>query len=267
MAPIMSSRTQNAGLVALLIVTLVVVAYALRTPDPVIADPGTPTASRSATATSPAATSAATPSPMATAGNPFIGSGESVAFLGDSFAAGTGASTAAKRWTSVVAGEQGWSETNVAHAQTGYTRAGRVGDCTPSTCPAYTGVTAEVVAAKPALVVITGGANDVNADRAALTAAVTKTITDLRAGLPEARIVVTNPWWDMRPVSPKLADYSAAIQSAATAAGAQWVDTGQPLVGQGALMQSDGVQANDAGHAALADAVTKALRTAAVIAP
>lgn len=265
MTTIMSSRIQNAGLVALLVALLVVVASALRTPEPVVAAPRTSSSTASSAATS-SESPVVSPSASASSTSPVIPSGASVAFLGDSFAAGTGASTAAKRW-SLVAGAQGWSETNAAHAQTGYTKAGAVADCTPTTCPAHPNVVAEVVAAKPALVVITGGANELSQDKAAVSSAVTKTINDIRAGAPEAKIIVVNPWWDLRPVSPNLADYSSAIQAATTGTGAQWLDTGQPLVGQGQLLQSDGVQANDAGHAALTAAVTSGLTSAGLIAP
>ena len=56
--------------------------------------------------------------------------------------------------------------------------------------------------------------------------------------------------------------YTETIKTAAAAINATFADTGQPLVGHVDLVTSDGLNANDAGHAALAAAVTGALKLA-----
>lgn len=258
----LQGRWQTAALVALVVTSLVIVAFALR-PPPVISDPvGRPTFSTapSPTATS-ASSSASSPSPSPSASENGFPAGTKVAFIGDSFAAGAGASAPAQRWTSLLSSANDWVELNVAHAQTGYLRAGSLGACTPQVCRPFTEEVPGVVAAKPALVILTGGANDLGRDAQSVRVSAAKTIGDLRVGLPEAKIVVVNPWWDLRPVNPQLAELTDLLKAEAAAAGAIWIDTDQPLQ-NAALMQGDGVQPNDAGHLALATAVGKGLRDA-----
>lgn len=255
----MSVRLQQAGLVALLVATLALVALALRTPTP----PSQMSTRAPATSPSVSAQPESSSSPSVPA---VIGAGAKVVFLGDSFAAGSGASAPGARWTSILSAENGWNETNLASAQTGYVRAGQTGTCTPASCPPFTGVTAKAVAAAPDLVVISGGANDLGVPTADVAAAVTRTIGEIRAGAPGARVVVINPWWDLRPQDGRLADYATVISRAATEAGATWIDTGQPLAGKRALMVDDGMQPNDQGHRQLAAEVTAALAQAGLIA-
>ncbi|HPF82278.1 MAG TPA: SGNH/GDSL hydrolase family protein [Microthrixaceae bacterium] len=257
----MTSRAQYAGLTALLVATLVLVAFALRTP-------AAPTGSGSSVAR-PTPTSAS-PSPSVSEASPSepvaIGEGAKVAFVGDSFAAGAGASGEQARWTTVLSAAHKWSEDNLGRAGTGYLRAGRTENCTPQNCPAYPGLVGQIVADRPALVVITGGGNDLGQDLTQLGAAVTQTVKGIKDGVPGVRVVVTNPWWDMRPYDQRLATYTQAIQKAATDAGAVWVDTAQPVMGKPDLMTADGMQPNDRGHEAIATSVGRGLEQAGLIA-
>lgn len=260
----MSPRLQHVGLAVLLVVTLTIVAFALRTP-PVPDAPATSSgSSASRSPASPSPKPSASPSASDAAGP--IGPGSSVAFLGDSFTAGTGASSPEARWTTLMSSQQQWTETNLAHAQTGYVQVGRAGDCTPQTCPAFPDLVDQVVKAKPALVVITGGANDIGRGEAKVADAVTRTVKGITQGVKGVRVVVVNPWWDLRPEEPKLAAYSKAIQTAATAAGAIWIDTGQPLTGHPDRMDEDGYQTNDKGELALGAAMLTALQKAGLVA-
>lgn len=256
----MSPRMQHVGLAVLLVATLAVVALALRTP-PV---PDTSTRAGSSVSTTPPASPKPSASPSASSTT--IGPGSTVVFLGDSFAAGTGASKPANRWTTLLSSQQQWKETNLAHAQTGYVQVGSAGSCTPETCPAFPDLVADVVAAKPALVVITGGANDLGRGNSKVADAVTRTITGIMKGVPGVKVAVVNPWWDLREEDPKLAVLSDAIKAAATGAGAVWVDTAQPLVGHPDLMDEDGYQANDKGQLALGGAVLAGLQKAGLVA-
>ena len=129
------------------------------------------------------------------------------AFIGDSVAAGAGASTPSKRWTTLLSTANGWTEINVAHAQTGYLRAGSKAPCTADSCPASR-PPPQPRSAGVDLVIITGGANDLGEDPATAVASVAATLTTLRTGLPNAQIVVVNPWWDMRQNNPALATYT-----------------------------------------------------------
>jgi lysophospholipase L1-like esterase len=184
------------------------------------------------------------------------------AFIGDSVAAGAGASTPSKRWATLLSTANGWTEINVAHAQTGYLRAGSKAPCTADSCPNFATAATAAVQAGVDLVIITGGANDLGEDPATAAASVAATLTTLRTGLPNAQIVVVNPWWDMRQNNPALATYTEAIKAAAAAAGVTYADTGQPLTGHVDRVTPDGLQANDTGHAFIAGAVGGALKLA-----
>lgn len=270
----MNARRQNLALVGLLVVAFVVIGYFLRSPgDTVGTGSSTPTAASSSVpasnspspSTSGSSASASpspstSPSPSASASVPKTFT--KVAFIGDSYAEGVGASVPAHRWSTLLSSANKWTETNVAHQQTGYLKAGARTPCTAESCPAFTGVVPQVVQSGAELVIITGGANDLDQDQGAAAAAVAKTLTDLRAGLPNAVIVVLNPWWDMRTANPGLTPYTEAIKAAAAAAGVTFADTGQPLVGRVDRVTSDGLHANDAGHQALAETVRSALKLA-----
>ena len=142
----MTARAQNLTLVAALIIALVLVAYALRKDD------GSTSAASASPSPSLSLSSSASPSPSASA-SPSESPSESAsssaspsptqlvikkaAFIGDSVAAGAGASTPSKRWTTLLSTANGWTETNVAHAQTGYLRAGSKAPCTADSCPNF----------------------------------------------------------------------------------------------------------------------------------
>lgn len=255
----MRTGRQNIALVGVLVLLLAVIAYVLRTPDDGTDGSDAGPAKGTTASPSPGEASAPTASPSLSPSPTQIAA---VVFLGDSFAAGSGASTPDRRWTTILSGRHGWTEVNLAAPKTGYLRAGHDGGCTPQTCQPYSALVAQAIAAEPQLVLITGGANDLREDLGNAGVALQQTLADLRAGLPAATIVVVNPWWDMRREDPHLAEWTETIKVAASASGAVFADTGQPLTGQAALVTADGLNANDAGHAALADVVDAALRLA-----
>lgn len=76
-----------------------------------------------------------------------------VAFVGDSYSAGSEASSPDKRWTTVLSAERGWNEINVAVPGMGYD----VGRPTQH----YASQVARAAASKPGTVIISGRWNDV----------------------------------------------------------------------------------------------------------
>ncbi|WP_404382777.1 SGNH/GDSL hydrolase family protein [Knoellia locipacati] len=241
----MNDRLQNGALAGLLVLTLVLVGFSLRSR-------GTVPASSDVAAT-PTSSRTASPSPTPTAAS------GPVVFLGDSVAEGRSATTPRKRWTAIVAGELGLKEVNLGHARTGYLRIGPEGSCGDAACPNFKDSVRAAAAAAPSAVVVTGGGNDTGLDAEAVASAVSATLTGLRKALPEAKIYVVNPWWDLREQPDSLDDLTTVVADAAKATGVTYLDTGQPLVGQPDLMVASGTNPNDAGHAALAKAVTEAL--------
>ena len=185
----MNDRLQNGALAGLLVLTLVLVGFSLRSRG----------SSPAATQASPTTSSAsATPSPTPTkAAGPVV-------FLGDSVAEGKSATTPSKRWTALVAGSLGLKEVNLGHARTGYLRVGPDGSCGDAACPSFKDSITAVVAAAPSTVIVTGGGNDTGLPADEVSDAVTATLSGLRKALPDAKIYVVNPWWDLRPLPDNL---------------------------------------------------------------
>lgn len=244
----MTDRIGNGVLAGLLVLTLILVGFSLRTRDPESAVPKGSAPVR--TTTSPSVT----PSPSVSG---------SVVFLGDSIAEGKSASAPAKRWTALVAAGLGLTEVNLGHARTGYLQRGPKGSCGDAACPNFEDIVGEVVKAKPSTVVVTGGGNDSGETAEEFSTAVTKTLTSLKMALPDAKIYVVNPWWDLRPVPQSLSVQTSAVEAAATATKVDYLDTKQPLVDKPELMVASGTNPNDAGHAALAKVVLQAMAVTA----
>ena len=107
------------------------------------------------------------------------------------------------------------------------------------------------------IAVIAGGQNDFNAwkeDSAKVTAAIDSTLSALRSELPDAEIIVVGPStpWE---VGPTVIGMSAAVQAAAAAIDATFVQLIDPPVLSADLLAADGAHPNDEGHAAIAERV------------
>lgn len=186
-----------------------------------------------------------------------------VAFFGDSYTSGVGASQGNKRWTTLLAQKLRWTEANMGMGGTGYlTTAGKEG-CGKDTCPNYAGMIGAAVKAKPSVVVVSGGRNDLSQNPTDVAAAVRDFFTALRSELPEAKIIVTSPVWDATAPPARLDELARVVEGEAKAAKATYLDVGEPLVGHTNLITSDKVHPNDAGHQALSIAVEGALARAA----
>jgi acyl-CoA thioesterase I len=175
-----------------------------------------------------------------------------VAFLGDDYTAGTGASTQSARFTSLVCKVLRLTEKNFGVNGSGYANtAAGTGD--------YLARVAAVVAAKPDIVVVSGGRRDVFDDTATAAANASKLFGDLRANLPHAVLVAVAPMWGDSAPQPALADIAGGIKAAVTAAGGTYLDISDPLRGHPTWM-ADAADPNDAGYAAIATAVETALK-------
>ncbi|MBP6994756.1 MAG: SGNH/GDSL hydrolase family protein [Phycicoccus sp.] len=267
----MRSRAENISMVIVLVAVLIGAAWYFRgtivgavsagsesTASPVSASPSVSTSAQ--------ASDAASPSPSPSSGATVIGPGSTVAFMGDSFAAGNGASTPDLRWTTLLAAGQQWTEQNSGHPQTGYVVAGSTGNCTPTTCPAFPDVATTLAGSGATLVIVSGGANDLAQDPAEVGTKVQATLAAIHTSLPEAIVVVVAPWWDLRPADDRLTAITTAIKDATAAGNATWMDVGQPIAGKSADFAADGFSPNDAGHAALAEAVRQGLSQAGLLA-
>jgi lysophospholipase L1-like esterase len=190
------------------------------------------------------------PTPSATAG-----AARPVAvFLGDSYASGTGASRPSKRWVDLVSLDKGWVEKNLSQDSSSYSsEAGGT---------SYRARMAAVAATGAQIVVVSGGRNDVNGDPAQLRADVRATFVGIQTALPKARIFVVSPTWGNDPAPQGLTNVISIVMAEAKRTGVTYLDIGQPMFGDSSMMAVDGWHPNDAGHAAIAKAVEKALTQA-----
>jgi acyl-CoA thioesterase I len=176
-----------------------------------------------------------------------------VAFLGDSYAFGHGASKPSKRWANLVSVNKGWSEANLSQEATNYSTAGEPG------LTSYRARLSAVVATGAQIVVVSGGRGDVGVGSAQFRSDVRSTFAAIHAGLPHARLIVVSPTWGNDPAPALLVAQISIVKDEASRAGATYLDIGEPLFGHFSMMDVDGWHPNDAGHAAIAAAVEKAL--------
>ena len=172
----------------------------------------------------------------------------SVAFYGDSYTLGTGASDPSLRWSSIICAERGWQEFNPSVNGLGFVN-NRATDG-EGDLPAL------VIANDPSIVFITMGLNDnFSYDRAAnqIRLRITEDFTRLATALPDARFIVVEPFWytDRRPESVEV--IIGWVRDAAAAIGADYIPGASHWIeGHPEWMASDGLHPNDAGYAAMA---------------
>jgi len=185
------------------------------------------------------------------------------AFIGDSYTAGAGSTDGG--FVKLVAAEQGWLAKNLGRGGTGFiTREDLDPDlarrgCGKDYCESFVEMIDAAAKLQPAVVVVSGGRNNVNDDPDVTRAAIDEFFTKLRAQLPDTRVVVTSPLWDSREAPERISEMSEWERAAAESAGAEYLDLGQPLEGQAGFLAADGIHPNDAGHEAIAEAITAQL--------
>ena len=175
---------------------------------------------------------------------PPTGDGPVVAFYGDSYTLGTGASDPSQRWSTRVSIERNWNEVNPSVNGLGFIDSRSVfgeGDL-PSI----------VIAAEPEIVFITMGLNDnFSFDSAAdrIEAQIADDLGRLRSALPGARFIVVEPFWytDERPESVDI--IAGWVKQEAEAIGADHIaGASRWIEGHPEWMASDGLHPNDEGY-------------------
>ena len=217
--------------------------------------PATPAPAASAT---PPASAAPTDTPTTAPTDPDV-----AVFLGDSYTQGWGASAPIVKWSTLVAYDAGWTEINQGQGGTGYVTMAGVASCGQASCPAYPDRVAGIVASAPDVVVIAGGQNDrwaLAGDPELVQAAVDRTFSLLREGLPNARLIAVGPS-TAEPATTMITDLDGWVRAAADRVGAEYVSLLDPVVIQPEMVVPDGVHVNDAGHRAIADRVLATVLT------
>ncbi len=177
-----------------------------------------------------------------------------VAFYGDSYTLGTGASSESKRWSTIICRGRGWNEFNPSVNGLGFVN-NRVMDGVDE--PAM------IVAQHPDIVIITMGLNDNFSYARASTQihhAIIGDLSGMKRQLPDARFIVVEPFWysDERPKS--VAVIIGWVHQEAIAIGADYVPGASHWIEHHPeWMASDGLHPNDAGYAHMAVRMDQAL--------
>jgi lysophospholipase L1-like esterase len=179
---------------------------------------------------------------------PGTGTGETVAFYGDSYTLGTGASDPSKRWSTVVSEERNWQEVNPSVNGLGFIN--NRTDFGENDLPAA------IIASDPDIVFVTMGLNDNFSFAFAaddIEKQITEDLTRLHDALPDARFVVVEPFWytDERPQS--LETIIGWVHDAADVIGADYIEGASRWIeGHPEWMADDGLHPNDDGYAEMA---------------
>ncbi|MEP6480466.1 MAG: SGNH/GDSL hydrolase family protein [Rhodoglobus sp.] len=179
-----------------------------------------------------------------------------VAFYGDSYTLGTGASDPAQRWSTIISTERGWSEFNPSTNGLGFVNNRRsYGDGDEPS---------QVIADDPAILFVTMGLNDnfsYETAAAKIKSQITADFTRLKTALPDARIIVVEPFWytDERPASVGI--IMGWVKDAAASIGADYISGASHWIeGHPEWMAADGLHPNDEGYAAMAVQMDAALK-------
>lgn len=186
-----------------------------------------------------------TPSPVSTA----IPEGARVAFYGDSYTVGFGATDPSRRWSTLVSAHRGWIELNDAQGGLGFLLN------RPSFGPGDR--VDQIIAQKPDAVVVMLGLNDVlggYGDDARVKERIDSDLSRLAAGLGEAPLIVLEPMWFKAERPPGLQVEIDWVAQEARAVGARYIPGSSFWLddGRAEWMYWDGLHPNDAGYAELA---------------
>lgn len=204
---------------------------------------------------SPSRTAVASPGPSsaASASTSPSPAQRTAAFLGDDWTAGVGASSRAKRFTTLLSRALGLRERNLGKDGSGYA-------AESTSKSAYSSRIDKLVAAKPQIVVVSGGRNDVVHDEvtpAATNAA--KIFQLLHRKLPDATLVAIAPMWGDSAPPGTLVELGTAIKKAVSDVGGTYLDIADPIRGHTNFMATSSDPA-DSGYAAIAGALEPKLR-------
>jgi lysophospholipase L1-like esterase len=173
-----------------------------------------------------------------------------VAFVGDSYTAGLGATSLAEGWPTIVAKARGWRLELLGVAGTGFANNGPCGGHS-----AYADRIGDVVQTDPALVIVEGGLNDFGASRASERDLIVSYVNDLRHRLPAAQVVLVGPIAPIPSARPQVEETARAFHDAASRLQVRLVD---PEAGRwfgsdpSPFVAADHQHPNDAGQARFA---------------
>ena len=181
---------------------------------------------------------------------------ELVAFYGDSYTLGTGATDPSERWSTRICTDRDWAEFNPSVNGLGFVNNRDLLD---------DDLVPRIVDADPSIVIVTMGLNDnfsMPSRAADIEAAITDDLTTFAEKLPDARLIVVEPFWytEERPAS--VDTIIGWVQDAAAQVGADYIPGASHWIdGHPDWMAADGIHPNDDGYAAIAERMDEELAT------
>ncbi|AWB85347.1 SGNH/GDSL hydrolase family protein [Mycetocola zhujimingii] len=182
-------------------------------------------------------------------------SGQPVAaFYGDSYTQGAGASDPSLRWSTLIAADRNWTEFNPSVSGLGFVNNR---DRLPEDLVGL------IVNEKPDIVIVTMGLNDNFAPPTAaddLKQAIEGDLGTFADELPDARLVVVEPFWytDERPET--VGTIIGWVRDAAVGVDADYIEgASRWLEGHPEWMSVDGIHPNDEGYAEIAERMDEEL--------
>jgi lysophospholipase L1-like esterase len=170
-----------------------------------------------------------------------------IAFLGDDWTTGSGASAKSKRFSTLLAKQLGLTERNFGADGTGYAKA-------TATDGTYDSRVDAVVKAKPRVVVVSGGRNDVADYLQTTKRHIHDLFSTLHDNLPDAVVIAVEPFWGDSDKPAELGPIASAVKSEVTADGGHYLALGDPIHNHPSFM-ADASDPNDKGNAAIAKAM------------
>lgn len=178
-----------------------------------------------------------------------------IAFYGDSYTRGTGATDPSVRWSTRIAESRGWREFNPSVNGLGFINNRSLfgeGDL-PSM----------IIEQRPNIIMVTMGLNDnfsysFAAD--AIEAQITTDLQRLRDGVPDARIIVVEPFWYTAERPQSVGIIIDWVRDAAADIGADYIPGASTwIAGRDGEMAADGLHPNDDGYALMTRRMDAAL--------
>ncbi|WP_350347460.1 SGNH/GDSL hydrolase family protein [Agromyces sp. G08B096] len=180
------------------------------------------------------------------------------AFYGDSYTRGTGTSAPERRWSSIIAADRGWWEFNPSVDGLGFVN-------NRDRLAGSDDLVDRIVGLRPSpdVVIVTMGLNDAFSMPARaddIAAAIDADLDRFRDELPDARLIVVEPFWysDERPEA--IERIIAWVEEAAERVDADHIPgASRWLEGHPEWMAADGIHPDDEGHAEIARRMDEAL--------
>ena len=178
-----------------------------------------------------------------------------IAFYGDSYTLGTGATSPSVRWSTRIAESRGWREFNPSVSGLGFiNNRSLFGD---GDLPSM------IIEQQPDLIMVTMGLND-NFSYAfasdAIEAQISTDLQRLREGVPDARIIVVEPFWYTAEQPESVGIIIDWVRDAAAEIGADYISGASTwIAGRDGEMAADGLHPNDEGYALMTRRMDAAL--------